>query len=321
MKKIITILFLAIANGFPPVVFAQIYPTKPISIIVPFPSGGTTDILARELVKKIQSSFSYPVVIVNKDGASGIIGSELVSRSIGDAHLLLLTATHHVINPSLYISLPYDTKKAFTPIALIGVAPNILVANLNFPANNINDLIQLAKANPGSISFASSGIGGANHLSGELLKSMTGIEITHVPYRGASPALKDVIAGHLPIMFDGVAAVAPQLQEGRIKALGITSLKRSPLVPNLPTFNESGVKGYEVNSWFGLYGAPKLPQSAVDRLSSEFRSALASDEIRDKFNRLGVTPGNIDQLVFANFVESELKKWESVAISAKIIKQ
>jgi len=321
MKKLIFLCLLEIASWACSSALAQSFPTKPISIVVPFPSGGTTDILTRELVRKIQPSFSYPIVIVNKDGASGIIGSELVSRSIGDAHLLLLTATHHVINPSLYISLPYDTKKAFTPIALIGVAPNILVANLNFPANNINELIQLAKANPNSISYASSGIGGANHLSGELLKAMTGIELTHVPNRGASHSLKDVIAGQVPIMFDGVAAVSPHLQEGRVKALGITSFKRSPLALNLPTFNESGVKGYEVNSWFGLYGASKLSQLAVDRLSSEFRAALASEEMKDKFFKLGVTPGNLDQTEFANFVEAELKKWESVAVSAKIIKQ
>jgi tripartite-type tricarboxylate transporter receptor subunit TctC len=298
-----------------------VFPLRPITVVVPFPPGGTTDVLAREVIKSMQSNFKVPFLVLNKDGASGTLGSEFVSRSVGDPHVLLLTATHHVINPSLLKNIPYDTRKSFTPISLIATAPNVLVANNTFPVNSIAELIRLARERPGEISFASSGIGGANHLSGELLKVMTGIHIEHIPYRGAAPALNDVIAGHVPIMFDGLAAVSKHLAEGRIKAIGITTLKRSPLAPNIPTLNESGVPGFEVSSWFGLYGPSQIPSAIVDKLSQEVQIALNSNEVKEQFLRLGVTPGDMDASTFATFVESEMKKWSQVISNAKIPKQ
>ena len=297
------------------------FPSKSITVVVPFPPGGTTDVLAREVLKQMQPNFKVPLIVLNKDGASGTLGSELVSRSIGDAHFLLLTATHHVINPTLLKNLPYETRKSFTPIALIGSAPNVLIANVSFPASTVAELVRYAKEHAGVLSFASSGIGGANHLSGELLKVMAGIDMQHIPYRGAAPALNDVIAGHVPLMFDGLATVSKHLQDGKIKALGITTLKRSSLAPNLPTINESGIKGFEVSSWFGLYGPAQMPPNALDFLSKEVQSALGSNEIREQFARLGVTPGEMDTPTFTAFVDEEMKKWAQVIINAKIPKQ
>ena len=282
------------------------FPTKTISVIVPFPPGGTTDVLAREVLKKMQSNFKVPLVVVNKDGASGTLGSELVSRSIGDPHVLLLTATHHVINPSLLKNMPYDTRKSFTPISLIASAPNVLIAN---------------SEHPGALSFASSGVGGANHLSGELFKVMAGVDMQHIPYRGAAPALNDVIAGHVPFMFDGLATVSKHLSEGKIKAIAITTLKRSQLAPNLPTISESGINGFEVSSWFGLYGPAQLSSVAVEKLSQEVQMALNSNDIRDLFLKLGVTPGEMDVPTFTAFVDEEMKKWSQVISNAKIPRQ
>ncbi len=297
------------------------FPMKAITVVVPFPPGGTTDVLAREVLKQMQPNFKVPLVVLNKDGASGTLGSELVSRAAGDAHWLLLTATHHVINPSLLKVLPYDTRKSFTPITLIGSAPNVLIANVSSPINTVADLVKYAKDHPGALSFASSGVGGANHLSGELLKVMAGIDMQHIPYRGAAPALNDVMAGHVPLMFDGLATVSKHLQEGKIKAIGITTLKRSPLAPGLPTINESGIKGFEVSSWFGLYGPSQMPPQALEKLSQEFQLALGSNEIRDQFSRLGVTPGEMDTPTFTSFVDEEMKKWAQVIANAKIPKQ
>ena len=297
------------------------FPSKPITVVVPFPPGGTTDVLAREVIRSMQLNFKVPFLVINKDGASGTLGSEFVSRSVGDPHVLLLTATHHVINPSLLKNIPYDTRKSFTPISLIATAPNVLIANAASPINSIADLIRVAKERPAEISFASSGVGGANHLSGELLKVMTGINIQHVPYRGAAPALNDVIAGHVPIMFDGLAAVSKHLADGRIKAIGITTLKRSPLAPNLPTLNESGIPGFEVSSWFGLYAASQIPPAVVDKLSQEVQITLNSNDVKEQFLKLGVTPGDMDAPTFAAFVESEMKKWSQVIANAKIPKQ
>ena len=297
------------------------FPTKTITVIVPFPPGGTTDVLAREVLKKMQSNFKVPLVVVNKDGASGTLGSELVSRSIGDPHVLLLTATHHVINPSLLKNMPYDTRKSFTPIALIGSAPNVLIANSSFPVSSISELIRFAKERPGALSFASSGVGGANHLSGELFKVMAGIDMQHIPYRGAAPALNDVIAGHVPFMFDGLATVSKHLSEGKIKAIAITTLKRSQLAPNLPTISESGINGFEVSSWFGLYGPAQLTSASVEKLSQEVQIALNSNDIRDQFLKLGVTPGEMDVPTFTTFVDEEMKKWSQVIINAKIPRQ
>jgi hypothetical protein len=226
-----------------------------------------------------------------------------------------------VINPSLLKNMPYDTRKSFTPISLIASAPNVLIANSGVAINSVSELIRFAKEHPGALSFASSGVGGANHLSGELFKVMAGIDMQHIPYRGAAPALNDVIAGHVPFMFDGLATVSKHLSEGKIKAIAITTLKRSQLAPNLPTISESGISGFEVSSWFGLYGPAQLSSVALEKLSREVQFALNSSDVRDQFLKLGVTPGEMDAPTFAAFVDEEMKKWSQVINNAKIPRQ
>ena len=300
---------------------AQTFPAKPITLIVPFPPGGTTDILARDIATQLQGRLGVPVVVHNAGGAGGTLGSTQVARAVGDPHTLLLTATHHVINPSLLERLPYDTKRDFTPIALIATAPNVLIVNAQFGAQSVSDLIRMAREKPGAIGFASSGVGGANHLSGELFKVMAGVDILHIPYKGAAPALNDVMAGHVPVMFDGLAAVTPHLSGGKIRALAVTSLTRAPTARQLPTIDESGVKGFEVLSWFGLYGSAQLPPAALARIANDVAATLRSPEIEQRFAKLGVTRGDLSQSAFARFVDDEIDKWGRVIEAAKIPKQ
>jgi tripartite-type tricarboxylate transporter receptor subunit TctC len=302
-------------------VSAQSFPAKTVRIIVPFPPGGTTDILAREVALQIQPRWGVPVIVENKAGASGTIGSEEVVRAAGDPHVLLLTATHHVINPSMRKSLPYDTKRDFTPLALIAIVPNVLFVSSGFPAQTVADLIRLAKDRPGSINFASTGIGGANHLAGELFKVMAGIDMVHIPYKGAAPAMNDLLAGHVQVMFDGLTGVIPQLSSGRMRALGVTTLQRVPAVPDIPTIDESGVKGFEVLSWFGLYGPSKLSTADIAKISSDINAVLRSAEIRARFAKHGADPGAMSQMEFSRFVETEIEKWGRVIEQAKIPKE
>lgn len=299
---------------------AQEYPARPISIMVPFPPGGTTDILARELARFLQPRVGVPVVVQNQGGASGTIGSAQIARAVGDGHVLLLTATHHVINPALYENLPYDTRSDFTPLVMVASAPNVLIVHPSFPAQTVADLIKMAREKPGSIDFASSGVGGANHLAGELLKIMAGIDITHIPYKGASPALNDLMAGVVPVMVDGLAAVKPQLESGRIRALAVTTRERSPSAPQIPTLDESGVAGFDVSSWFGLYAPAKLPPAVLQKLSTELDATLHSEAFIKQLDQLGVVPGTMKQAEFSAFVDEEIKKWQGVVDKAGIPK-
>ncbi|MCX7320840.1 MAG: tripartite tricarboxylate transporter substrate binding protein [Hyphomicrobiales bacterium] len=232
---------------------AQSIPGNQIRIIVPFPAGGTTDILARFVAQYLGEKLGVTAIVENRPGASGTIGSEAVAKSPADGSVLLITATHHVINPSLRKSLPYDTQKDFSPIAVIATAPNALCVAKDFPARTVAELIAMAKQQPGKLSFGSSGIGGANHLSGELFKQMAGIGLEHIPYKGAAPAMNDLIGGHIPIMFDTLPTVLPAAQAGNIRVLAVTSLQRAASLPDVPTLNEAGVTGFEATSWFGMY--------------------------------------------------------------------
>jgi tripartite-type tricarboxylate transporter receptor subunit TctC len=301
--------------------YGQAFPTTAVKIVVPFPPGATTDIVAREVANQLGPRWRVPVIVENKAGASGIIGSEQIARAVGDPHLLLVTATHHVINPSLYKKLPYDTRRDFTTLALIASGSNVLIVNSAFPAQTAADLIKMAKDKPGSIGFASTGVGGANHLAGELFQVMAGIELFHIPYKGSAPAMNDLLAGHAPVMFAGLASVLPQLLSGRLRALGVTTLRRVPTAPDIPTLDEAGVKGFEVLSWFGLYGPAQLPAAAVAKIVSDVGTVLSSPHIKASFSRQGVDPGTLSQPEFSRYVDEELDKWSRVIEHAKIPKQ
>lgn len=297
---------------------AQEFPPSQIKIIVPFPAGGTTDILARFVAQNLGEKIGNTVIVENRAGASGTIGSEMVAKSPADGSVLLLTATHHVINASLYKKLPYDTQKDFSPIAVIASAPNALVVNKDFPAKTVADLIAMAKKEPGKLSFGSSGIGGANHLSGELFKQMAGVDIVHIPYKGAAPAMNDLLGGHIPIMFDTLPTVLPAASAGNIRVLAVTSKERAKSLPNAPTLDESGVKGFEATAWFGLYMPAANGNAAYTKLVAAVKEILASPAIGEKFATQGVEPGKVSGQAFSAFVDSEIKKWGGVVKTANV---
>lgn len=306
------------AAAAPLAAHAQDYPTQPVKIVVPFPAGGTTDILARQLAKELGERWGKPVIVDNKAGASGTIFSEQLARMPPDGHTLMLTATHHVINPGLYKNLKYDTRTDFTPLAQVAAVPNVLVVHPSFPPKTVQQLVAYAKANPGKVNFGSSGTGGANHLSGELFKLMAGVEMVHVPYKGAASALNDLLGGQIPMMFDSVPGVLQHIQSGKLLALGVTSLKRSPALPNVPTIDEAGLKGFEATAWFGLYAPGRMDPKLRDRLAGDVRKVLQSASIRSQFAALGAEPGSMTQAQFASFVDAELTKWVKVTSNANV---
>jgi tripartite-type tricarboxylate transporter receptor subunit TctC len=297
---------------------AQDFPDRPVRLVVPFPAGGTTDILARLLANALSAQWSQPVVVENRPGASGTIFSEQLARSAPDGYTLMVTATHHVINPALYKNLRYDTRTDFTPIAQVAAVPNVLVVNPAFPARTVAELIAYAKANPGKVNFGSAGTGGANHLSGELFKSMTGVNMVHIPYKGAAPALNDLLGGQIPVMFDSVPGVLQHIKAGKLRALGVTSLTRSSALPDVPTLDEAGVKGFEATAWFGLYGPGNMPADLTARLSRDVLAALRSPEVEQQFALQGAEPGTMTQPQFAQFVSAEMDKWAKVIADARI---
>jgi tripartite-type tricarboxylate transporter receptor subunit TctC len=308
---------LLLCGSLTSVTHAQNLPSQ-IRIIVPFPAGGTTDNLARFVAQYLGDKFSVPTLVENRPGASGTIGSEVVAKSPADGSVLLLTATHHVINPSIRRSLPYDTQKDFSPIAVVATAPNALCVSNDFPAKTVGELIAMAKQDPGKLSFGSSGIGGANHLSGELFKQMAGINIEHIPYKGAAPAMNDLIGGHIPIMFDTLPTVLPAAEGKTIRVLAVTSLTRAASLPDVPTLDEAGVKGFEATAWFGLYMPQAAGNAAFGRLVGAMQDFLAAPATREKFATQGVEPGKLTGAGFTAFVDSEIRKWGGVVKTANV---
>ncbi|AZG11479.1 tripartite tricarboxylate transporter substrate binding protein [Pigmentiphaga sp. H8] len=318
IQRALAVLAGAAGLALPALAHAQNFPSQPVRLVVPFPPGGTTDILARQLAAELQKNWGQPVVVENRAGASGTIFSEQLAAMQPDGYTLMLTATHHVINPGLYKNLRYNTRTDFTPIAQVAAVPNVLVVNHAFPARTVQELIAYARQHPGKVDFGSAGTGGANHLSGELFKSMTGIQMTHIPYKGAAPALNDLLGGQIPVMFDSVPGVIQHIKSGRLRALGVTSLKRSPALPDVPTLDEAGVKGFEATAWFGLYGPGRMSPELANRLSADVRKALSSPTVRKEFAAQGAEPGTMTQPEFAAFVDAELSKWSKVIADANI---
>jgi tripartite-type tricarboxylate transporter receptor subunit TctC len=297
---------------------AEQFPPSQIRIVVPFPAGGTTDILARFVAQYLGEKLGVTAIVENRAGASGIIGSDAVAKSPADGSVLLIAATHHVINPSLFRKLPYDTETAFSPVAVVASAPNALVVASDFPAKNVAELIALAKKDPGKLSFGSSGIGGANHLSGELFKQMADIDIVHVPYKGAAPAMNDLLGGHIPIMFDTLPTVLPAASTGAIRVLAVTSKARAASLPDVPTMDEAGVAGFEATAWFGMYMPAANGNAAYTKLVETMKEILAMPDIAEKFATQGVAPGKLVGADFSRFVDAEIKKWSVVVKTANV---
>ena len=300
---------------------AQSYPNQTIRLVVPFPAAGTTDILARAAAQKLTEAFGQSVVVDNRPGAAGNIGSDLVAKSAPDGYTLLMgTVGTHAINPSLYSKMPYDHVKDFVPVVLVAGVPNVLVVNPALPVNSVADLIKLAKDKPGQINFASSGSGTSIHLSGELFKTMAGVDITHVPYKGSSPALVDLIGGQVQIMFDNLPSALPQIKAGKLRAIAVTSLKRAPVLPDVPTISESGLPGFEASSWFGVLAPAGTPAPIVARINAEINKWLQSAEAREKLLSQGAEAAGGTPEQFAHHIRAESEKWAKVvkASGAKV---
>ena len=289
------------------------YPNKPIKMVVPFPPGGTTDILARAVAADLQKSLGQPVIVDNKAGAGGNIGSDYVAKSAPDGYTLLMgTVGTHAINVSLYPKMPYDAVKDFSPVSLVAGVPNVLVAAPNYPINSVKDLIDAAKKAPDAVTFASSGRGTSIHLSGELFKQLAGVQMTHIPYKGSSAALPDVMSGQVNVMFDNAPSVMPQIRGGKLKAIAVTSGKRSPALPNVPTIAESGVAGFEASSWFGVLAPAGTPKEIVDKLSLAIAKALQTAEMKDRLAAQGADAVGNTPEQFAAHIKAEIDKWAKV---------
>lgn len=294
--------------------FAQdAWPAKPIRLVIPFPPGGATDILGRMVAQELNKALGVSVIAENRAGAGGNIGAEAVAKSAPDGYTLLMgTIGTQSINQSLYPKLPYDPVKDFAPVTLVATVPNVLVVNPSVPANSVKELIALAKSKPGKLNYGSSGNGSSVHLSGELFKSMTGTFMTHIPYRGSAPAVADLLAGQLDLMFDNLPSVISHIKSGRLRALGVTSPKRSPSLPDLPTIAEAGVPGYDATSWFCLVAPAGTPQPVIGRIQQIVARALGTPEIREKLLTLGAEGVGNTPEAFGQFIRAEAAKWAMV---------
>ena len=300
---------------------AQPYPNKPIRLVVPFPPAGTTDILAREVGQRLSQVLGQSVVIDNRPGAGGNIGSDIVAKSAPDGYTLLMgTVGTHAINPGLYSKMPYDHIKDFAPVILVARVPNILEVTPSLPVHSVSDLIKLAKEKPGQINFASSGSGTSIHLSGELFKTMAGVDMVHVPYKGSAPALQDLMAGQVQLMFDNLPSSLGQIKAGKLRPIAVTSAQRAPALPDIPTIAESGLPGFEATSWFGVLAPAGTPPDIVKRLNGEIDKWLQSPEAKDKLLAQGAVAAGGSPEDFAGYIRSETDKWAKVikASGAKV---
>jgi tripartite-type tricarboxylate transporter receptor subunit TctC len=295
---------------------AQNYPSRAVRYIVPQAPGGSSDTLARVIAPRLAASLGQQFVIDNRPGATGIIGAELTAKALPDGHTLLQVATSHATNPAMGIKLPYDTVRDFASISLISQQPNIWLAHPSLPVRNIKELVAFAKARPGQVDFASSGTGGSQHLAGELLNVMTGIRIVHIPYKGSPPALIDTLAGRVSLMSSTMAPAMPYVNANRLRALAVTSAKRSPAAPAVPTVAESGVPGYEAIAWQGLVAPAGVPQDLIERLSREIARIVGLAEVKRVLTEQGFEPVGSTPLEFTRFTQNEIARWTKVTTAA-----
>jgi tripartite-type tricarboxylate transporter receptor subunit TctC len=291
-----------------------------VRVIVPFPPGGGTDLMARVVVQKLGETVGGTFIIDNRGGAGGSIGSDVAAKSPPDGYTILVVSGAHAINPSLYPKLPYDTVRDFAPITMITSGPGLLVVHPSVPAKTVKEFIALAKSRPGQLNFASAGTGTPPHLAGELFKTMTGVSMVHIPYKGNGPAYVDLLAGHVPVMFPTIPTAIPQVRAGRIRALAVTSARRTEIVPELPTISESGVPGYEVSSWYGLLAPAGTPLAIVNRLQQGVAKALRLPDVGQKLKADGLDLVGSTPEQFGATIKTEIVKWAKVvkASGAKV---
>jgi tripartite-type tricarboxylate transporter receptor subunit TctC len=289
------------------------WPDRPVRIIVPFPPGGSTDIVARFLAETLREQLGQPFLVENRGGAGGNVGTDFVAKSPPDGYTLVVNSPGpFAINDKLYRTMPFNPARDIAPIGLVASVPIVLMVPISSPAHSVQELIGLAKRQPGQLAFGSSSVGGTNHLAGELLRSMAGVDIVHVPYRGAAPAMTDLIGGRLQIYFDNMPAVLPQVRDGRVRALAVAGARRAAALPDLPTVAEAGLPGFEASSWFGMGAPGATPEPLQERITHEVRAALAEPTLRERLAGTGAEPGTLFGADFQRFIEDERMKWGRV---------
>jgi len=296
----------------PGAVIAQSYPVKPVRIVVGFAAGGPTDIAARLAAQKLTEKLGQQFIVDVRPGAGGAIATEIVAKAPADGYTLLVPAFAHAVNPALHKKLPFDTGKDFAPIALFASAANILAVHPSVPAKSVGELIAIAKAKPGQLTYGSAGNGTASHLAGELFDMMAGVKLTHVPYKGSAPASTDLLGGQISAAFPGVAIALPHTRAGRLRSLAITSLKRSRAMPEVPTMSEAGLRGFEVISWYGLLAPAGTPQNIVQRLNAAVDRSVHEPDALERLASFGAEPVNMTPDAFGTFIRNELEKWAKV---------
>jgi tripartite-type tricarboxylate transporter receptor subunit TctC len=306
-------LMAVLLSCLPVTVLAEPYPSKPIHIVAPFPPGGPVDILSRTIGNKLAQSLGQPVVVDNRAGAGGNIGADVVAKSAPDGYTLLMGFVGtHAINPSLYTKMPYDNVKDFEPVSLVAVVTIVLVVNPWVPATSINELIALARSKPGELTFGSPGHGTPQHLAGELFNSIAGVNMLHVPYKGAVPALTDLLGGQLSMIFSSMPPALPHIKNGKLRALGVTSTTRTPAAPDLPTIAESGLKGYVVNNWYGILAPRGTPKEIVAKLNGEIVKILKMPDVKESLSAQGAEPFTSTPQQFALYIKEETEKWTRI---------
>ena len=297
---------------------AQAYPSRPIRFLVPFGPGGGNDLLARMTAPKLAESMGQPVVVENKPGGSGVIATQFTQRAAPDGYTIVIGGTPLTVNQTLQKDIPYDVLKDFTPISVLVLQPNVLIVHPSMPVHSVQDIIAMAKAQPGKLNYGTGSTGSAPHLAGELLKVMAGVDIVQIPYNGAAQAMNAVVGGQISMVFDQPATSLPQIQAGKVRPIAVTGSTRSPQLPNVPTIAESGLPGYEVNSWFGVLGPPNLPKAIADRLSAEFAKAVNSPDVRERLQQQGfvVVGGTSEEM--AAFLRRDVANFKRIIEAAKL---
>lgn len=292
---------------------AQEWPTRPITLVVPFAAGGTTDLVARPIAQSLTEKLGQPVIVENKAGAGGTLAAAVVAKAQPDGYTIFLATVAHTMAPGLYKSLPYDFEKDFDPVTLAAQVPNVLIVNPAVPAKTVAELIAYIKANPGKVNFGSAGPGSTEHMSGELFRSILGVDIVHIPYKGGAPMMTDLIAGQIQMAIETSGSATPHIQAGTVRALAVSTAHRSPYFPDLPTLAESGLKGYDVTTWFGFMVPKGTPPAIRDKLYRQIADVLKQSAITARLKEMGADPGGQSPAEFATFITSETAKWKKVA--------
>ena len=297
---------------------AQAWPRKPVSLVVPFPPGGTTDVLARALAERLSPAIGQPVIVENKPGAGATIGADYVAKAKADGHTLLIGAVHHTIASSVYKKLPYDFQKGFEPVTVIAMVPNVLVVNARTPAKNVNELVALIKAKPAEASYGSNGNGTAQHLIGTQFQQQTGTRLQHIPYKGSGPLATDLLGGQILMSFDTITPVLPHIKAGKLRPLAVTTAKRSPALPDVPTLQEAGLKDFDIGTWFGVLAPVGTPKPVLDRLSAEATKIIQSPDFRKRMDDIGAQPVGNSPAEMAAQIRSETDKFSLLVKAANV---